>query len=283
MYAAMAIIGFSMFGDETLSQITLNLPNGYKASYIAMFTTVSWLNGCVILSSALYPSSHCLIFHLQILNPFTKYPFIVCLFLMHQNSNLSASLLTFFSHVWLSQIHSWSWMLSMFYSLITLSPLNPLYTFALMLTPIANGLEELIPTEKLEKHGRRVVTIIVRTLLLLSTLLVATMVPFFGKFAHSSFLYALIYTRLWVPSPFLLCSFIWSSYRLYDVSSWICTKHACGNFHKYIKYHLLYLLASHIYWHGTSFSQTVIVPCTCFLSIYRQRTTKFEVCHISRH
>ncbi|MCO5590509.1 hypothetical protein L7F22_044479 [Adiantum nelumboides] len=40
-YATMSLIGFSMFGDETLSQITLNLPKTNKATYIALFLTVS--------------------------------------------------------------------------------------------------------------------------------------------------------------------------------------------------------------------------------------------------
>ncbi|MCO5585792.1 hypothetical protein L7F22_039728 [Adiantum nelumboides] len=40
-YATMSVVGFSMFGDETLSQITLNLPKTNKATYFALFLTVS--------------------------------------------------------------------------------------------------------------------------------------------------------------------------------------------------------------------------------------------------
>eukprot|EP00250_Pteridium_aquilinum_P031575 c43862_g1_i1 orf=102-1727(+) len=40
MYGGMAIMGFTMFGDETQSQITLNLPQQLVASKIALWTTV---------------------------------------------------------------------------------------------------------------------------------------------------------------------------------------------------------------------------------------------------
>ena len=123
----------------------------------------------------------------------------------------------------------------MFCSLITLSPLNLLYTFALMLSPIANGLEELIPTEKLEKHGRRIVTIIVRTLLLLSTLLVATMVPFFGKFVHSSFLCKAMNT---IPPSYCAPLFdLLTGYMMSLVGSVLSM--LVVSFHKCIKFHLI--------------------------------------------
>lgn len=41
IYGGIAITGFTMFGEETQSQITLNLPKQFMASKIAIWTTVS--------------------------------------------------------------------------------------------------------------------------------------------------------------------------------------------------------------------------------------------------
>lgn len=95
LYAAVAIMGYLMFGDSTLSQFTLNLPHDLVASKIAVWTTV--------------------------VNPFTKY--------------------------------------------------------ALTMTPVALCLEELIPGNH---STSRVYSILIRTALVLSTLIIGLCIPFFG-------------------------------------------------------------------------------------------------------
>ena len=41
MYAVVAIMGYLMFGESTLSQITLNLPDNTIASKVALWVVVS--------------------------------------------------------------------------------------------------------------------------------------------------------------------------------------------------------------------------------------------------
>ncbi|CAL9087227.1 unnamed protein product [Musa textilis] len=96
MFAGVAVMGYTMFGESTQSQFSLNMPHNLVASRVAVWTTV--------------------------VNPITKYP------------------------------------------------LNDIFYFAL-------SLEELIPSNQSKTH---LYAIMIRTALVLSTLLVALSVPFFG-------------------------------------------------------------------------------------------------------
>jgi vesicular inhibitory amino acid transporter len=95
MYAATALMGYTMFGDATKSQFTLNMPTRFAASKLAVWTTV--------------------------VNPLTKY--------------------------------------------------------ALTITPVALSIEELMPTTRLKSQW---ISVIIRTILVISTLAVALLIPFFG-------------------------------------------------------------------------------------------------------
>lgn len=95
LYTGVAITGFSMFGNSTKSQFTLNMPEEFVASKLAVWTTV----------------------------------------------------------------------------------FNPISKYALTITPVALSLEELLPSSQLRSHTT---SILLRTILVISTLVVAMTVPFFG-------------------------------------------------------------------------------------------------------
>lgn len=57
--------------------------------------------------------------------------------------------------------------------------LNPITKYALTMTPVMLSLEELLPFNLRESYS---VSLIVRTILVFSTLVVSLAVPFFGKF-----------------------------------------------------------------------------------------------------
>ncbi|XP_076920930.1 amino acid transporter AVT1C-like, partial [Bidens hawaiensis] len=60
--------------------------------------------------------------------------------------------------------------------------ISPLTKFALTISPVAKSLEELIPSNHQKTH---IYSILIRTALVISTLLVALAVPFFGKLSRT--------------------------------------------------------------------------------------------------
>ncbi|XWS66184.1 hypothetical protein CRYUN_Cryun05aG0178200 [Craigia yunnanensis] len=103
LYAGTAIMGYTMFGEATESQFTLNMPKDLIASKIAVWTTVH------------------------------------------------------------STDFSWQFVLYQ--------------TYALTVSPVAMSLEELIPSSHLKSH---IYAILIRTSLVISTLIVGLSIPFFG-------------------------------------------------------------------------------------------------------
>ena len=72
---------------------------------------------------------------------------------------------------------------------IALQVITPMTKFALTLTPIVLSLEELMPSsEKMRSNG---VSMLLRTILVLSTLVVALAFPFFGKLFSRTYLFFL--------------------------------------------------------------------------------------------
>ncbi|KAG9152306.1 hypothetical protein Leryth_025631 [Lithospermum erythrorhizon] len=109
LYAGVAITGFLMFGDSTISQFTLNLPSNFTASNIAGWTVFVFY--IINLSNLL----------VEVVAPITKY--------------------------------------------------------ALTITPVALGLEELLRPTMFGSYG---VSLVIRSVLVISTMIVAITVPYFG-------------------------------------------------------------------------------------------------------
>lgn len=101
--------------------------------------------------------------------------------------------------------------------------LAPLTKFGLSITPVALGIEELLPAAQLRSHT---MSVLIRTCLVVSTLVVALAVPYFGKHLH------------WIWSVFNCNHYTTPSgltktienwiYRILDGPDWILTCHASG-------------------------------------------------------
>jgi len=149
LYGGMAVMGFTMFGDATASQITLNLPGQFLASKIAVWTTVG---------------HHCSVHSLF-------QSLLFCHFLFHSLQFWLFILLhckiCIVGHLGPSQV------------------VNPFTKYALTITPVAHSLEELLP-QRPDSREYRSWSLVIRTTLVLSTIAVAVLVPFFGNLSSLS-------------------------------------------------------------------------------------------------
>ncbi len=138
-------MGFTMFGDATASQITLNLPGQFLASKIAVWTTVGH-----------YCSVHPLFQSLLFCHSLQFWLFI-----------LLRCKICIVGHLGSSQV------------------VNPFTKYALTITPVAHSLEELLP-QRPDSQEYRSWSLVIRTTLVLSTIAVAVLVPFFGNLSSVS-------------------------------------------------------------------------------------------------
>jgi hypothetical protein len=153
---------------------------------------------------------------------------------------------------------------------------NPFTKYALTITPVAHSLEELLP-QRPDSAEYRSWSLVIRTALVLSTIAVAVLVPFFGNPLHP-----LLFFEWFFPASFpsLSISVAEANGHPLNISgaSLIRCPHL-GVWWKLIHGYLFCCTGLVMAFIGAFLSMTVsvILPCACYLSILDKKATLFQV------